>query len=332
MALKITYSLRGVSNNSKEQELGFGKNLTTTSRMMNPDGAFNVRRQPITPYDNSYFGLITMPWWQFFALVFAGYIVLNFLFASVYLIIGVDSLTGMEKGPFWSNFYEAFFFSTQTLTTVGYGRVNPIGLASNIVAAIESFSGLVAFALISGLLYGRFSRPKAKIVFSEHILVAPFRDGKALMFRMANARRSELIETEAKMSVAINQMDTDGNLARTFFPLNLQLNRIAFFSLSWTLVHVLDENSPLAGFTENDLKEGNAEFLVLVQGIDETNHSMVHARHSYYGDEIVWNARFAPVIGKDKQGIPMVMTSKVGAFEYLLQPIAQPAPAEASNS
>ncbi len=308
---------RYISNRTKDLELGFGKNITTEGRMMNADGSFNARRQRIGLGDNIYYHLIRMRWRHFFLLILAAYLLLNAVFALAYCLSGISHLQGIAPGSFLHDFIEAYFFSTQTLTTVGYGRVNPVGLPANILAALESFTGLLAFSLISGILYGRFSRPLAKIVFSENLLVSPFRDGQALMFRMANARKSELLETEVQMVIALNQPDEDGRLIRRFFPLELEISKISFFPLSWTLVHALNEKSPMYGFTEGDLIACKAEFMILVKGTDETNQQVLHARRSYAADELVWNARFRPVIGYRSSALPTLLTGQIGQFEVL---------------
>ena len=300
-----------------EQELGFGKNMTNVRRMMNSDGSFNVERQHLSLWDNTYFHLVTMPWWRFFLLVFLCYVLLNLIFSALYLLVGVGQLQGIQPGSFWQNFTTVYFFSTQTLTTVGYGHISPVGLGANILSALESFTGLLAFALISGLLYGRFSRPKAKIVFSENMLIAPYRSGRGLMFRMANARKSELIETEVTIILAMNQAGDDGNLDRRFYGLKLEISRVSFFSLSWTVVHDLNEDSPLWGFSEQDLLDANAEVMVLVKGTEDVNQQIVHARRSYVAEDIVWNARFQPVIGRNRNGIPQVLSRVIGAHEVL---------------
>ncbi|MBK8195048.1 MAG: hypothetical protein IPK76_18230 [Lewinellaceae bacterium] len=308
---------RDITNRAPERELGFGRIITTTSRMMNPDGRFNVERQRTSVWDNTYFNLVTMPWWQFFILTLAAFVSMNCLFALLYCAIGVEHLSGIEPDGFLHNFTQAYFFSSQTLTTVGYGHISPGGLAANMAASFESFLGLLSFALVSGLLYGRFSRQRAKIVFSENLLVSPYKDGRGLMFRMGNARRSEIIEAEVQVIMAINQMSAEGVLERKFFALDLELNRISFFSLSWTIVHPLGESSPVSGFSPEELQDANAEFMVLVKGMDEANHQLVHARHSYVGEEIIWNARFLPIIGRNDKGIAQVFIPKVGAYEVL---------------
>jgi inward rectifier potassium channel len=315
------FMLRNISNlKFRQSELGFGRQLTGQSRLMNPDGTFNVLRRRNRLTDNLYFHLITMPAWQFFLLTFAFFGLLNALFAEIYMLIGIDQLNGLVHTTWAGDYMKAFFFSSQTLTTVGYGHISPSGLGANIVASIESFLGLLTFALISGLLYGRFSRPTASIRFSEHMLYAPYKDnGNAYMFRMVNPRRSELLESEAMITLAINQADpATGAVQRRFFQLDLELSKITFFSLSWTVVHPLTENSPLWGFTYEDLKESNAEFLISVKGTDESTEQMVHARRSYTPDEVVWNARFTPIMEMSPRlPKPIIHTHKVGAHEML---------------
>lgn len=313
----ISTLLRKIKNKPLDRELGFGRNVTLNGRLMNSDGSFNVERQPKNRWDNTYYHLITMPWGRFLVLLFSFFLLINILFSFVYLLIGVENFNGVTLGNFEHNFMQAFFFSSQTLTTVGYGHISPSGYLISILASFESFMGLLAFALMTGLLYGRFSRPSAKIIFSENLLIAPYKAGKGLMFRMGNASKSELIETEVQLLMAFNQREEDGSLVRKFYPLNLEINKINFFSLSWTVVHTLDENSPIFNFSEQDILDANAEIMVLVKGTDETAQQVVHTRRSYSGDEIVWNARFSPVIEHSAHGVPRVLTRKIGDHERL---------------
>lgn len=315
MAAKM---LHKISGNYQPRELGFGKYLTTSGRLMNANGSFNVRRQQVGIGDNVYYHLIMMPTWQFFSIAFLLFGLTNMIFALLYLLVGIEQLNGLSTDGTWiDDFLGAYFFSSQTLTTVGYGHISPSGLAASALASIESFLGLLTFALISGLLYGRFSRPTARIVFSENLLVAPYREGQALMFRMANVRRSELLETEVQMIVTLNQRDEKEDVVRRFFALDLELSKVTFFSMSWTIVHALNDKSPLFGFTEQDLLDSAAEFLIMVKGNDEANEQTVHARKSYIAEEIVWNARFKPVMGMGNDGRPVVLTSMIGDYEAL---------------
>lgn len=313
----ISKLLRKIKSKPIDRELGFGKNVALDGRMMNPDGSFNVVRESNSAWDNLYYYLITMPWSHFLALIFSFFLLLNILFSTLYLGIGVEHFNGVTPGSLSENFMQAFFFSSQTLTTVGYGHISPNGLITSILASIESFFGLPAFALMTGLLYGRFSRPAAKVIFSEHMLVAPYQAGKGLMFRMANTSKSELIETEVQVLIAINQRDDNGVINRKFYPLSLEINKISFFTLSWTIVHALNELSPIQHFTDRDLEDGNAEIMVLVKGMDDASQQTVHARRSYVASDIVWNAKFSPIVDQSTDGRPRLLTRKIDKHEML---------------
>ena len=316
--LKLGKIPRRISTKPLDRELGFGKVLTPNTRLMNSDGSFTAQRETINHWDNTYHHLVTISWPSFFLLALMFFVGMNVSFAFLYCIIGVEHLSGMTPGEPVHNFVQAFFFSSQTLTTVGYGHISPSGLATSFAASFESFLGLLTFALISGLLYGRFSKPKALLVFSENLLVAPYQEGQALMFRMVNARKSELIETEVQVLMAFNQRDDADNTTRRFYPLTLEIAKISFFSLSWTIVHPLNGDSPVKDFSEQDFIDANAEFMVLVKGTDEISQQIVHARHSYTAEEIVWNAKFSPILKYLDNGIPKVMTSEIGRYELTI--------------
>lgn len=309
--------LRKIKNKPLDRELGFGKNVTLQGRLMNPDGSFNVERQAESLWANGYYHLVTMPWRYFFLLIFSFFLLLNLLFSLVYVLIGVEHFNGVVIGDTMHNFMQAYFFSSQTLTTVGYGHISPNGFVISIVASFESFLGLLAFALMTGLLYGRFSRPSAKIVFSENLLISPYQGGQGMMFRMGNSSKSELIETEVQVLMAFNQREKDGTMSRKFYPLVLEINKISFFSLSWTVVHALNEQSPIYNFSQQDLLNANAEIMVLVKGTDETSQQLVHARRSYSAGDLVWNARFSPVIEHSADGMPKLLTRKIGRYDLL---------------
>ena len=313
--LKLGRIPRRISSQPLDRELGFGKVLAANNRLMNADGSFTAQREALNNWDNTYHHLVTISWPSFFLLALVFFILMNVLFAAIYCLIGVEHLSGMQPGDALHDFIQAFFFSSQTLTTVGYGHISPNDMAISIVASFESFLGLLTFALISGLLYGRFSKPSAQVAFSANLLVSPYKTGQALMFRMVNARKSELIETEVQVLMAFNQRDDAGNTARKFYPLTLEIAKISFFSLSWTIVHPLNDDSPIKDFSEQDFVDANAEFMVLVKGTDETSQQIVHTRHSYAAEEIVWNAKFSPILQYNEAGVPKVMTSLIGKYE-----------------
>lgn len=286
----------GFSNKKKgEAELGFGtKTYTGSVRFLNRDGSVNVRRRGARNQIgfDIYHWLISISWTAFIGLVFVSYIVVNTLFAVIYFTLGTSKFGGLDMAGDSSNFTNLFFFSAQTLTTVGYGHVYPIHPSTNTVSAIESMLGLMGFALVTGLLYGRFSKPKADIAYSQEAVIAPYKDFTGFMFRIANRKQNELIEVECKLGVSFNDPQTG---RRNFYFLDLERNSINFLPLTWTIVHPIDDKSPLFGITEEQLRKGDVEFVILVKAINDTYFQSVYSRMSYKASEIVWNAKFIPV-------------------------------------
>jgi inward rectifier potassium channel len=270
-------------------------------RVIRKDGQFNVRRRGTTWRDiHPYLFLINQPWPVFLALVFAGFVVANLLFAFGYCALGVETLRGAEAPTAWGRFMNAFFFSSQTITTVGYGTIVPASPGANLLASFEAMVGLMGFAVATGFLVGRVTRPSARIGFSDSMLVAPYRGGTSLQFRIVNRNVSNLMEIEARMMLMTVEKNGE-RLERRYAGLDLERDRILFMPLTWTIVHPIDADSPLFGKTPADLARLQAEVLILVKGVDDTFSQTVHARYSYRYDEIAWNARFAPAfeVGAD---------------------------------
>ena len=211
-------------------------------------------------------------------------------------------------------FLDALFFSAQTISTVGYGHISPKGVATNCVAALESMMGLLAFALATGLLYGRFSRPSAKILYSKQILVAPYvNNGRGIMFRLANLRRNMLIDLEIEVIFSYNE-DVDGKVLRRFFPLELERHKVSLLTLNWTVVHPLDDNSPLKDMTQEDMINTEASFGVLLKAFDDTFSQTINSRTSYTHEDIIWGARFQPAFDRDDDGRIVLDLSKISEF------------------
>lgn len=188
-------------------------------------------------------------------------------------------------------FIEDFFFSVQTFATIGYGGMAPAKLAAHILVVLEAVSGLLLVALGAGISFARFARPRAKILFSERAVVAPYGDHTAFMFRIANARHTELLDRHIR--VLLTHRKPNGN--REFLPLSLERDGVLFFPLSWTVVHPIEPSSPLWGKANDDLVANNAEFLILLSATDETFAQVVHARSSYQASEVEWRARFQSI-------------------------------------
>ncbi len=274
----------------------------TLLRAINHDGSFNVRRRGTRWRDtHAYLFLINIGWSQFIAMAIGAYLVLNTIFAGVYWIVGSDQLHGAEAPTEWGRFLNVFFFSAQTLTTVGYGGMSPHGIAANVVASIEAMFGVFGFALGTGLLFGRFSKPSAKIGFSTRAVIAPYQDGTALEFRVANRRANLIMELEARVMLMTVER-VGGSYQRNYANLNLERSAIVFFPVTWTVVHPIDEESPLFGKTAEDLERMQAELLILMKGYDDTFSQSVHARYSYRYDEVEWNVRFGPAFAIDESG------------------------------
>lgn len=286
-------------------------------RMINKDGTFNVRRTGIGLRDTgAYMKLMELNWPAFLAIVGLLYTALNLAFACLYFVIGVDRLQGADTSTPFDAFLSAFFFSVQTFTTVGYGHIAPKGIAANSLAALEAMTGLLGFALGTGLLFARFSRPRARFVFSRDILVAPFQGGRAVMFRTANRRPNVLMELEARLLLMTVEAD-NGQLKRRYQMLELERPNIYFLPLAWTLVHPIDEKSPLWGKTREDLVALQAEFLIMVKAFDDTFSQTVHARHSYTAEEVVWDARFLPAFRTSSDGSMVLDLGGMDTWERL---------------
>lgn len=277
---------------TKFNDFGLGTKPTGKGyRAINKDGSFNIEKVnvPFFYRMNFFHELVTMSWWRFFALIFVGYLLVNLAFASAYFVIGMERLTGIRSGNPAEQFMEAFFFSAQTITTLGYGQVAPIGLAANIVAATESLLGLLSFALATGLMYGRFSKPVSRIIYSEQGLIAPYKDINAFMFRIYNAQKNQLLEAHAEVSLSIQR---DNSHLRDFYSLDLERSRVVFFPSMWTIVHPIDSSSPLFNITKEKLIQKDAEFIATVKAYDESSQNTVYSRSSYKAFEVSWGEKF----------------------------------------
>ena len=282
-------------------------------RAINKDGSFNVARRGTGWRDiHPYLQLISLPWPSFLALVFAAYLGVNTLFATLYFSLGPGHLTGGDAPHKFDRFLNAFFFSAHTLTTVGYGNIAPGTISANVYAVIEALIGLLGFALVTGVLFGRFSRPSARIGFSEQALISPYEGRTSLQFRIVNRRPNALMEMEATVILMLVEGDP-GKQKRTFRGLPLERDEVDFLALTWTIVHPIDEESPLFGKTKQDLEHKQAEVIVLIKGFDETFSQGVRARYSYRFDEIDWNARFTPAFEFDETGSMVLNINKVGS-------------------
>ncbi|MEQ1921422.1 MAG: hypothetical protein ABL952_02835 [Pyrinomonadaceae bacterium] len=288
-----------------ERDLGFGSVVTGQSRqrLLNPDGTFNVHRTglPIFSSLNLYHTLLSMKWRTFLLLVLVLYFLSNVGFGLMYSAFGEAALVDTSGDPTQNLFVRGFFFSVQTFATIGYGTIHPAGIVPNLLVTIESYYSLLANALITGVVFARFARPVAKIIFSDVCVIAPYQDGEGLMFRMVNGRSNQLIELEIKVLFA-RFVNENGKPVRRFDFLDLERKKVTFLPLALTVVHPINEKSPLYGLTSDEYIGTDAEILILITAIDETFSQTVHARSSYKPEDIRCGHKFVSIYNKVEDG------------------------------
>lgn len=271
-------------------------------RALNKDGSFNVRKTNISFFErfNFFHVLISMSWAQFIGLIILGYFLVNLVFAGIYVGLGMEYLTGINGISSQDLFMEAFFFSAQTITTLGYGQVAPIGPLANTIAAAESMLGLLGFALATGLLYGRFSKPSGKIKYSEHAVISPYKNINAFMFRVINPQGNQLLEVEVTVTLSMRREHSD---LRDFHLLELERSKVIFFPYMWTIVHPINESSPIFGISEAEMLTKDAEFIIMMKAFDESFSQTVYSRSSYKAFEIKWAQKFVYLVKQEEDGI-----------------------------
>jgi inward rectifier potassium channel len=272
---------------------------THSERILDPQGRLNIARTGIKDglLSDLYLFLLVSSWPRLVALLAGVYLAANSLFAVAYLLEG-HSLDHASAG----SFSDAFFFSVQTMATIGYGYIIPRTLFANILVTLESLTGLLGLAVVTGLVFAKFSRPTARVLFSHVAVVTP-RDGvPSLMFRMANQRGNQIVEARIHVLLALTETTAEGEVIRRLQDLDMARAQNALFALSWTAIHPITAGSPLHRATRESLAAREAEIIVSLTGIDESFSQTVHARHSYTVDEIVWHARFVDILARAPDG------------------------------
>ncbi|ROH95959.1 ion channel [Chryseobacterium daecheongense] len=303
---------------------GFGSNAPS-GRFINKDGLPNVKRRGVNVFNRLswYHTMLNLSSFRFLSYLVIAYILINLGFAFIYYLIGVEHLTGIDKSDPLNEFIDVFFFSSQTFTTVGYGRIAPVGFMASLVATFEAFLGLLTFAIATGLFYGRFSRPRAYLRFSENMVLAPFRGSTALMFRLAPYKNNALTDANVIVSAAIEVIE-NGTPKSNFYRLETQMNKINTLALNWTVVHKIDENSPFYGFTEEDFKNTDIEIIVQLRAFDEVFSNTVVQRTSYTSNEIVYGAKFTPMYYPSKDNLTTILNlDKINEYQKAELPIAE---------
>lgn len=315
-------SVRQLNSASKSNnDTGFGTNPNNYGgRFINKDGSYNVRKDGINVWDrfSIYHTMLEMPRWKFFTAIVLFFVCINIGFTVIYALLGTDCFQGFIAKTEWSKIKELYFFSTETFTTVGYGRVNPISDAANIVASFEAMLGFLSFAIATGLIYGRFSRPRAHLIFSQHALIAPYKDMTALMFRMVPYKDGHtMTDVDIKVTCSL-QVEENGASTYKFYSLSLERNHVDSLMMNWTVVHSIDENSPLRGFTIEDMKNADLEVYVLIRGFDDVYSNTVLERTSYTFDEIFFNAKFESMYHESEDGKTTILEiDKVHLYKVL---------------
>jgi inward rectifier potassium channel len=248
-------------------------------------------------FGDLYHRALTIGWWRFLLVGSALYIGANLLFALFYL---ADEAAIANARP--GSFADAFFFSVQTMATIGYGQMSPATIYANLIVTAETLFGLIFLGLAAGLAFARFSRPTARILFSRVAVIGPYNGKPTLSVRLANERRNQILQAEVMLTFVRDEPTAEGGSIRRFYDLKLARHRTPIFAMTFRLMHEIDPTSPFYGATAASLAAQNAELVATATGLDETTAQRVHARTSYLPDEILWDRRFVDIIGWTEDG------------------------------
>ncbi|MEO7961325.1 MAG: ion channel [Ginsengibacter sp.] len=311
--------LRKINSKAKpELNTGFGNNPSNYGgRFVNKDGKANIEKTGLGVLEKTswYHTMLLMSRWKFLLVIVLFYISINLIFGLLYLAIGIRHLGLVPSGSGLVNFAESFFFSAQTFTTVGYGRISPVGFLSSAVAALEALIGLLSLALATGLLYGRFSKPVAYLRFSHNAVIAPYKDINALMVRVAPFKNTNLVDAVANVTLGM-MVEENGNFVNRFYQLDLEFKTINSLTLSWTIVHPINEQSPLYNFTKSDFENIRGEVLIFIKAFDDLFSNNVVARSSYVFNEIEYGVKFNPMYERAEDGNKTVIhLDKLNSFQ-----------------
>lgn len=297
---------------------GFGTNANSYGgRFINKNGTANIEKRGMHLFERIswYHTMIDMPAWKFMSVILCFYILINFVFAVIYFGIGIEHLNGIDTSEsVMDQFGQAYFFSAQTFTTVGYGHVSPTGFLTSALSSAEALIGLLSFAIATGLFFGRFSRPKAFLKFSHNALIAPYKDGIALMIRVTPFKNTNFTDAEVKMTLGMS-VDENGKKTNKFYSLNLEMSKINALTLSWTLVHPINEESPFYKFTKEDFENGDGEIIVYIKTFDDLFSTTVSATSSYTFKEFVYGARFELMYSENEDNTKTILhLDKLNSF------------------
>tara|TARA_R110001583_G_scaffold8413_7_gene40224 strand:+ start:9380 stop:10300 length:921 start_codon:yes stop_codon:yes gene_type:complete len=287
----------------KIKDPGFGYSSKKDAKsIVNKNGSSNIiHENKQFSINETYSYLIQISWVKFFVFVFLSYLILNILFGLLFVLVGIEEITE-STGSLFNDFLNGFFFSAQTITTVGYGGISPHGFWANLISSFEALIGLLGFSFITGLLYGRFSKPKSSVNFSENIILRDFKNGKAIMFRLMNNFTNIMIEPEISVNFAITKESDDVGYKKDFYELKLEFDKIKYLPTTWTIVHIIDSESPFFNLSDEEIQNLNAEWYILIQYHDDSFSQRVYQIHSYKMEDLKVNVQFVPATSYNKDG------------------------------
>ena len=264
-----------------------------------------IKGQDNTRWTDFYHAVLTAPWWLFFVGTAVFFLLLNAFFALFYMA-DPHGLSHARPGSFW----DAFLFSVETITSVDKSDVAPVSIYANIVVVTEAFFGILNLAMVTGIMFARFSRPYSRVLFSRVAVITPFEGTPTLMFRAANQRGNSILDASISVSLARQVTTREGIVMRRFEELSLVRSRSPLFALSWTIMHRIDETSPLHGLTLDTMHSNQVELIILLSGTDDTLADVIYARHAYGPDNILWDHRFVDVLSLTPHGKRVVDLNK----------------------
>lgn len=273
---------------------------------------------PRRPWQDLYHLFMTVSWPTLFA-SYAGFFALfNLIFAALYQAQPAD-IANLNPGGYWGR----FFFSVETLATVGYGDMHPQTVYAHVIASIEIFTGMMSLALITGMMFARFSRPTARILFARHAVVRQFDGRLTLMLRAANARQNVIMEATAQLRLIRDEQTTEGYRMRRIYDLPLRRREQPMFLYGWSLMHVIDETSPLSGASFESLRRAKAFLLLTIGGIDETTGQTLMSRYQYHASSLRWDHTFTDIFTTGEDGIDRFDYTKFHDVEPLVPTVAE---------
>jgi inward rectifier potassium channel len=274
-----------------------------------------------------YHRAVTASWPAFFGALALFFLLLNAVFAALYMC-GHASIANLSPPGFGG----AFFFSVETLATVGYGDMHPQTVYAHEIAALEIFTGMSSIALATGLIFVRFSRPRARIIFARYAVVHTFDGRPTLIVRAANGRQNVIVEARAKLRVMREETTPEGYMLRRIHDLKLVRDQHPIFLFGWNLMHVIDEESPLYGESAQSLAACNAALMVMIEGSDESTTQMMQSRYTWLADKIRWQHRFVDLLYDDEEGVTHLDYTKFDQIVPIDDEARPPASSSSSSS